>query len=670
MSNTPSSLESLRRLPGFVGGLALILLSGWALHFLGYSFVRRLGGNQELNELIGFTLTFTISFGLFIVMERHFWLSRLMGLKHGRSHVIEAGLFWLFGIVWAFVRAAGAEPEDENGSKPASEKQPPQPRDPARESVETIVFVVVLVLLLKLFVTEAFVIPTGSMAETLYGYQKIVTCPKCALEFPVNSHDEVEPGQDGEMRALVGFCCPNCRYNGRFGPDDPRPPNRTGDRVLVLKPLYHLTNPNRGDVVVFKFPDTPQVKHTAQNYIKRAMGFGGETVGIHRGELFTTTALDYPADKIGELDETDDLGNRRQGLLFPRPDDPLELWRPQYMYPNNKAAIDLFEKSRAAGFLETVPGGFQIIRKPDEQMLADRRIVWDNDKQPEELARRGVPSRWYAPKEFADKWTSDDPAKPRTFAHTASDLQWIRYRHLIGAWEGKLEPRPIDNFLGYNAGVERDSGGREASRSGAENFWVGDLVLECEATLGDDAEVVMELSKGTSRFQATFAGGQVTLTRTGPNAGTIASRPCKVRGSGKYQLRFANVDCRLRVWIDGRAIDFGNDADYPATEASQTDPNDRQGEGWYAQNDIDAPASIGAKGAVTVQHIQLHRDIYYTHGQSGQYLYYVQPGHYMCLGDNSAQSSDSRTWGAVPERLLLGKAVFVFFPLDRIGFIK
>src|SRR3954452_19463804 len=128
------------------------------------------------------------------------------------------------------------------------DKAKKHPRDPAREVVETIVFVVVLVLLLKLFVTEAFVIPTGSMAETIYGYQKIVKCSKCAHEFPVNSHDEVEPGQDGEMRAVVGYCCPNCRYNGRFGPDDVRPQNNTGDRVLVLKPLYHLTKPRRGDV--------------------------------------------------------------------------------------------------------------------------------------------------------------------------------------------------------------------------------------------------------------------------------------------------------------------------------------------------------------------------------------------------------------------------------------
>ena len=50
--------------------------------------------------------------------------------------------------------------------------------------------------------------------------------------------------------------------------------------------------------------------------------------------------------------------------------------------------------------------------------------------------------------------------------------------------------------------------------------------------------------------------------------------------------------------------------------------------------------------------------------------FYVQPGHYLCLGDNSGQSSDGRSWGLVPERLMLGKAVFVFFPINRVGFIK
>src|SRR5215210_7734785 len=93
-------------------------------------------------------------------------------------------------------------------AKDATDDKAKASRDPAREVVETVVFVVVLVLLLKLFVTEAFVIPTGSMAETLYGYQKVITCPKCGHDFPVNSHDEVEPNQQtGQLHPVVGYCC-------------------------------------------------------------------------------------------------------------------------------------------------------------------------------------------------------------------------------------------------------------------------------------------------------------------------------------------------------------------------------------------------------------------------------------------------------------------------------
>ena len=49
---------------------------------------------------------------------------------------------------------------------------------------------------------------------------------------------------------------------------------------------------------------------------------------------------------------------------------------------------------------------------------------------------------------------------------------------------------------------------------------------------------------------------------------------------------------------------------------------------------------------------------------------YVQPGHYLCLGDNSQASSDSRDWGLVPERLMLGRALLVYFPFNRAGVIE
>jgi signal peptidase I len=49
---------------------------------------------------------------------------------------------------------------------------------------------------------------------------------------------------------------------------------------------------------------------------------------------------------------------------------------------------------------------------------------------------------------------------------------------------------------------------------------------------------------------------------------------------------------------------------------------------------------------------------------------YVQPGHYLCLGDNSQASSDSRDWGLVPERLMLGRALLVYYPFHRAGAIR
>ena len=55
---------------------------------------------------------------------------------------------------------------------------------------------------------------------------------------------------------------------------------------------------------------------------------------------------------------------------------------------------------------------------------------------------------------------------------------------------------------------------------------------------------------------------------------------------------------------------------------------------------------------------------------NGVQTFFVQPGHYLCLGDNSSESSDSRFWGSVPERLLLGRALLVYFPFTRMGVIR
>ena len=48
----------------------------------------------------------------------------------------------------------------------------------------------------------------------------------------------------------------------------------------------------------------------------------------------------------------------------------------------------------------------------------------------------------------------------------------------------------------------------------------------------------------------------------------------------------------------------------------------------------------------------------------------VPPDMYFVLGDNSASSHDSRFWGFVPKRLLIGRAMCIFWPPGRMRVLR
>ena len=200
---------------------------------------------------------------------------------------------------------------------------------------------------------------------------------------------------------------------------------------------------------------------------------------------------------------------------------------------------------------------------------------------------------------------------------------------------------------------------------------------------------MLELSKSRNRFQMhwNLATGDIDLMRIHTNdkekkQEKLASKKATQPKQGStYLVRFANVDDRLTVWVDGK-LPFDDGVTYQGPKEDQAGP--------LAENDLE-PASIGVKGAAaTVRKLCLYRDTYYTAQRpngspsvpdaSGAVDFadpatwatlredmplltmYVQPDHFLCLGDNSPESSDGRSWGLVPERLLLGRAMLVYFP--------
>ncbi len=173
---------------------------------------------------------------------------------------------------------------------PAAAKQPqtsptrpePRPKEGHRDTVEAIVVAFILALVVRGFEAQAFVIPTGSMAPTLMGRHKEVACPQCGFVYAVNASEEVEPRS--YPRAVSSGLCVNCRYQDT---DLEETPSFKGDRILVMMFPYDLPflpgsgPPERWDVVVFRYPEEPEV-----SYIKRLVGLPGETIRIAHGDVY------------------------------------------------------------------------------------------------------------------------------------------------------------------------------------------------------------------------------------------------------------------------------------------------------------------------------------------------------------------------------------------------
>ena len=562
-------------------------------------------------------------------------------------------------------------------------------QDGVRETVESIVIAFILAFLFRTFEAEAFVIPTGSMAPTLFGRHKVIECDKCHYRFPIGASDEVDQYgylKDPYVYRIRAAFCPNCRYE--TSPDSVENlPAFKGDRILVNKFPYEFSEPNRWDVLVFKYPEDPKT-----NYIKRLVGLPGEMIVIRQGDIY----------RIVEQSDSRNL---------------------------------------------------EILRKDNpEKQKAIQLLVHDNDFPETALHQQGWPERWAsvrqddAPGSIAG-WSETDNgwvADPEKHAFHLQDanpgngeFHWIRYRHFIPTaadWRAQDQnqplrrPRPqlIEDFCGYNAAT----GGGNVGDDGL--YWVGDLTLSCQVDIErvrPGAVLMFELNEGFRQYRCRIDlnSGEAELFFPDPHDHdtqgeqmevVLAKANTKLKGPGSYSIIFANVDDRLCLWVNGTLTPFGKSAGYQPFGAGA----------FSIQQPTEAdliPAGVAAKNLfIRVSHCKIQRDIYYRseylHPED-QYLavpsmasfseytggnksnlrsllsdprewweeyrshlllndedidpsileFNLGPDEYFVLGDNSPRSRDSRLWPnqrhakhrhAVPREALVGKAFFIYWP--------
>ncbi|MBI3464547.1 MAG: signal peptidase I, partial [Planctomycetes bacterium] len=391
------------------------------------------------------------------------------------------------------------------------------------------------------------------MAPTLMGRHKEITCKQCGWTFTVGATEEME-----HTAPLARCVCPNCRFLN----DVQNEPAFKGDRILVLKALYDLPDwvpdrlrePHRWDVVVFKFPEEPQV-----NYIKRLVALPGEEPCIQYGNFFTRT------DKSAEFQIARKPPHKQKVLRM-------------LVYDNNHQPKNLPE-SWARWTSDTAAG-------PGWKTSDGRRF--------------------------------ETPPASNSGGDDLRSSARLAYRHLSRSWDSTQDvttpppPQLITDFYGYNSGST--DGRYRYGDTDQSPHWVGDLTLSLQARVSEArGKLRVELVEAGEHFICEFDfesgacrlyGPQWRSTAPGQSVGDksefrLAEAQDVITRPGKYKIEFANVDDRLTVWVDGK-LPFGDGYDYAGP---------RLGESQVPTADDLQPAAIESRGAsVAVSDLVLYRD--------------------------------------------------------------
>lgn len=476
-----------------------------------------------------------------------------------------------------------------------------------RETIESLAVAFILALLFKAFIAEAFVIPTGSMAPTLMGAHKDVSCAECGFQYQCGASNEFSQTGERTSDSVVGTTCPLCRKQQPLDlGGNANHVTFSGDRILVSKLAYVWNKPRRWDVIVFKF-----IEDARLNYIKRCIGRPNETIRIREGDIYVqsneTAEKGYEIARkpphvvnamLQPLSDTKYIARSLVKAGVPG------AWQPEQIGETASGWTVKETENLWVATAKNIPAG-QTARLRYYHRVVDP-VLWASIDTNRSLTVPIDPHSSRLVTDFTAYNASASMSKldviPSNFQERATEI--IASQNRMGVSERLPRSLPLEND-----GLH----------------WTGDLAAEFDFSTERDTQSIslllveagvehecrIDLKTGQATGMVFVNGEQVeAFGKKGEPLAKSITCSTSIRAGGKHRARFANVDDCLFLWVDGKVCTWN----VPAfVESEAFAPLRKRAPKTTASNPLDAaPIAFGVEGGTAeVTRARAFRDIYY-----------------------------------------------------------